>query len=298
MTRAEALERLRARLRAAGIDSAEREADWLLAHALDSSVSSLWKSKTLLLDPTQERVLERLTRRREAREPLQLILGDLPFHHVTLQMEPGVFIPRPETEELVEAVLESLGREARPPSRPPRPTPRLLDLGTGTGAIAIALLHALPEWEGVAVDRSPLAAALTARNAQRNGVGERLRAMLGDFTSSGPAPWEADGPFDLVVSNPPYIRREDIAGLMPEVRDHDPIEALDGGADGLDAFRQLATRLPAWLRPGGLLALEIGAEQADTVLGILSPHIQDARILSDRAGLPRIAIGIQRGGGA
>ncbi|HET9251203.1 MAG TPA: peptide chain release factor N(5)-glutamine methyltransferase [Candidatus Eisenbacteria bacterium] len=297
MTRAEALERLRTRLRAAGIQPANQEAEWLLAHALETSVSALWKDKTALLDPTQEDALEALTRRRERREPLQLILGEMPFHHVTLQVEPGVFIPRPETEELVEAVLEALGGDVVDRGRAPDPR-RLLDLGTGTGAIAIALLHALPGWQGVAVDRSPLAVALAARNAHRNGVGERLRTMIGDFTSPASAPWEPDGPFDLVVSNPPYIRRGDIPGLMPEVRDHDPVEALDGGPDGLDALRQLAARLTAWLRPGGHLALEIGADQADTVLGILSPHIQDARILPDRAGFPRIAIGIQRSGDA
>jgi release factor glutamine methyltransferase len=162
----------------------------------------------------------------------------------------------------------------------------------------VALLHALPEWNGVAVDRSPRAVALAAGNAHRNGVGERLRAMVGDFTSPGPASWDADGPFELVVSNPPYVRRDEIQGLMPEVRDHDPFAALDGGPDGLDAFRHLATRLPAWLRPGGLLALEIGADQADTVLGLLSPTIQDARVLPDRAGIPRIVIGTQRGGDA
>jgi release factor glutamine methyltransferase len=334
VTRAQALERLRARLRVAGIEPADQEADWLLAHVLDTSVSALWKEKTVLLDPTQEQALERLTRRRERREPLQLILGDVPFHGVTLQVEPGVFIPRPETEELVEAVLVALNREvevgargargargglrefrsertppaialpsnerglseARPPSRPPRPGPRLLDLGTGTGAIAISLLRALPLWRGVAVDRSPRAVALTNRNAHRNGIGERLRVVEADFAS--PAPWEADGPFDLVVSNPPYIPRDVIPTLMPEVRDHDPVEALDGGPDGLDAFRQLAARLPSRLRPGGLLALEIGAQQADTVLGILSPHIRDARVLPDRAALPRIVIGIQRGGDA
>lgn len=296
MTRAEALERLRTRLRAAGIDPANREADWLLAHALETSVSALWKEKSLLLDETQMAALEALTRRRERREPLQLILGEVPFHHVTLQVEPGVFIPRSETEELVEAILTALSAEAARGSGR-----RLLDLGCGTGAIAIALLHTLPDWNGVAVDRSDRAVALTTRNAHRNGVGERLRAIVGDFMAPAPPPapaWEAHGPFDLVVSNPPYVRRGDIPDLMPEVRDHDPVEALDGGPDGLDAFRQLATRLPAWLRPGGLLALEIGADQADTVLGILSPHIQDARILPDRAGLPRIAIGIQRGGGA
>lgn len=293
MTRAEALERLRARLHAAGVEPADREADWLLAHALETSVSALWKESAALLDATQEAALEAMTRRREAREPIQLILGTVPFHGVTLQVEPGVFIPRPETEALVEAVLELVASHPSPGS-----PPNLLDLGCGTGAIAVALLHALPEWTGVAVDRSPRAVALTERNAHRNGVGERLRVMVGDFTASGPAPWEPYGPFDLVVSNPPYVRRGEIPGLMPEVRDHDPAAALDGGPDGLDAFRHLATRLRVWLRPCGLLALEIGADQADTVLGLLSPTIQDARILPDRAGLPRIVIGTQRGGDA
>ena len=100
----------------------------------------------------------------------------------------------------------------------------------------------------------------------------------------------------MVVSNPPYIRRGDIAGLMPEVRDHDPLEALDGGPDGLDAFRSLARGMHAWLRAGGLLALEIGADQADNVLGILSAPIEDARVLPDRAGRPRYVIGTMRGG--
>jgi release factor glutamine methyltransferase len=296
VTRAQALERLRARLRVAGIEPADQEADWLLAHALGITPSSVWAGRNEPLEPEQELALESLTHRRESREPLQLILGDVPFHGVTLQVETGVFIPRPETEELVEAVLDALS-EALPPSfRPPRPGPCLLDLGTGTGAIAIALLHALPGWTGVAVDRSPRAVALTNRNAHRNGVGERLRVVEADFTS--PAPWEAHGPFDLVVSNPPYIPRDVIPTLMPEVREHDPVEALDGGIDGLDAFRQLAARLPSRLWPGGLLALEIGAQQADTVLGILSPHIRDARVLPDRAALPRIVIGIQRGGDA
>lgn len=293
MTRAQALERLRARLRSAGIEPADQEAGWLLAHVLDLTPSSLWAGRNEPLGPEHEATLEELTRRRERREPLQLLLGDVPFHHVVLQVEAGVFIPRSETEGLVEAVLAAL-----PDRSPGERGSRLLDLCTGTGAIAIALLHALPEWTGVAVDRSPRAVALAERNAERNGVGNRLRAVIGDFASPARPLWEDVGPFDLVVSNPPYIPSGVIAGLMPEVRDHDPVEALDGGADGLDAFRQLAARLPRWLRPNGLLALEIGAEQADTVLGILSPHIQDARVLPDRAGLPRIVIGIQRGGGA
>lgn len=299
MTRAEALERLRARLEAAGIESADQEAVWLLAHVLRMPPGSLRASRNEPLAPEHEDTLEAMATRRERHEPLQLILGDVPFHGVTLQVEPGVFIPRPETEELVEAVLETLSA-ARPPLslRAPGPGHRLLDLGTGTGAIAVALLRALPDWTGVAVDRSPVAVALAARNGHRNGVGERLRAVVGDFASPAPAAWLEDRPFDLVASNPPYIPRDVIPTLMPEVRDHDPLEALDGGPDGLDAFRQLAARLPLWLRPGGLVALEIGADQADTVVGILSPHIRDARVLSDRAGLPRIVIGIQRSGDA
>jgi release factor glutamine methyltransferase len=147
----------------------------------------------------------------------------------------------------------------------------------------------------VAADWSPIARCLAARNAERNGVEERVEVLAGDF--NGPDPVTSNRAlFDVVVSNPPYIRRGDIPGLMPEVRGHDPLEALDGGPDGLDAFRSLARGMHAWLRTGGLLALEIGAEQADNVLGILSAPIEDARVLPDRAGHPRYVIGTMRGG--
>ncbi|MGH7419215.1 MAG: N5-glutamine methyltransferase family protein, partial [Candidatus Rokuibacteriota bacterium] len=218
---------------------------------------------------------------------------------VVLAVGPGVFLPRPETELLVEAVLAALGagessqsrsaRGGQPPARG-----RLLDWGTGTGAIAIALLKSLPDWTGVAADRSRPALDLALRNAARNGVADRLRAMEADFAAPVMPPTPG-APFDLVVSNPPYVRRGDLPTLMPEVRDYDPPEALDGGEDGLDAHRHLARGLGTWLAAGGLLALEIGAAQADDVLGLYGALIQDARVLPDRAGLPRIVIGTMRG---
>lgn len=199
-------------------------------------------------------------------------------------VEPGVLIPRPETEAMTEAVSHRLD-EARG---------MFLDWGTGTGAIAIGLLAAKPGWTGVGADVSPRALALARRNAARNGVAERLSLLQADFRDAKTWPW-SDPAFDLVIANPPYIRRVELDGLMPEVRDHDPVEALDGGVDGLDAFRALALGLPRWLRSGGLLALEIGADQADNVLGLFSAHIQDARVLPDWAGRPRIMIGTMRG---
>lgn len=287
-TRSEALLRARERLIRAGVDAPEREAEWLLLHALGIPPVVLWSEPDARIAPDREAVLETLIRKREEREPLQLILGEVPFHGVALAVEPGVFLPRPETEELVEVVLDLI--HANGASRG-----RILDWGTGTGAIAVALAKALPRWTAVAADWSPVARCLASRNAERNGVEERVQVLAGDF--NGPDPVTSSRVlFDVVVSNPPYIRRADIPGLMPEVRDHDPREALDGGPDGLDAFRSLARGMHAWLRAGGLLALEIGADQADNVLGILSAPIEDARVLPDRAGRPRYVIGTMRGG--
>jgi len=288
-TRAQALAALRERLTRAGVASPEAEAEWLLLHALGIGRAAYWSEPSAPLSAEEEASLEALAARRERREPLQLILGEVPFHDVVLTVEPGVFLPRPETEVLVEAVLAS-----RLPGRG-----SLLDWGTGTGAIAVALLKALPGWTAVVADRSKPALDLALRNARKNGVQDRLQAVRADFarpvSASKLEGLHGGGRFDLVVSNPPYVRHGDLAELMPEVRDHDPAEALDGGEDGLDALRHLARGLGSWLAPGGLLALEIGADQADRVLGLFEASIQDARVLPDRAGLPRIVIGTMRG---
>ncbi len=286
LSRAEALARLRTRLERAGVHSPDRDAEWLLLHALGLTRAAFWSETRAPLRPEEIAALEALSDRREKREPLQHLLGDVPFHGVRLAVERGVFVPRPETEELVEAVLSTLGGE---PSRG-----ALLDWGTGTGAVALALLRALPGWTGVAADISPRAVALAVQNAARNGLGGRLRVIEADFAAADPHALPGS-PFDLVVANPPYVRRGEIPGLMPEVRDHDPREALDGGEDGLDAHRHLARGLAFWLRPGGLLALEIGPDQADEVLELFGALIQDARVLPDGAGRPRIVIGTKRG---
>jgi release factor glutamine methyltransferase len=300
MTRAEALAALRGRLRRAGVASADHDAERLLLHATGIERAALWADPRLPLSPREAVLLAALGERRERRVPLQHLLGEVPFHEVTLAVGPGALVPRPETECLVEAVLETVA-----------PTGALLDWGTGSGAIAIALLHALPGWTGVAADRSPAALALARRNAARNGVADRLRIVAADYSAAAvptpaapppSAPPAARAPlpgasYDLVVSNPPYVRTSDIDGLMPEVRLHDPREALDGGPDGLDAYRHLARGLSAWLRPGGVFGVEIGADQADEVMGLLGSKLIGARILPDREGMPRILVGTMRGGG-
>ncbi|HEU4764095.1 MAG TPA: peptide chain release factor N(5)-glutamine methyltransferase [Candidatus Eisenbacteria bacterium] len=280
-SRAEALASLTRRFERAGIDSPEHDAEAILLRALQVSRADLWTEPNAPLTEEEAEDLTALAERRSAREPLQLLLGTTPFCSATLDLERGVFLPRPETEGLVEAVLRAVHADQG----------RLLELGTGTGAIAIALLHALPEWTGEAVDRSPQAIRLARRNAARNGVAGRLRVVEGDFRDSETL--RVSG-HDLVVSNPPYVRSGEIPGLMPEVKDHDPIEALDGGPDGLDALRDLARGIPLWLRPGGLLALEIGADQADDSQELMRPHLEEMRVLPDLAGRPRVLLGTRR----
>ena len=301
-TRTAVFAALRDRLERAGIESAASEAETLLLHALGISRSELWCEPSAALTAAETATLESLALRREKREPLQQLIGTVGFHDVTLEMAPGVFIPRPETEILVASVLEALGPAAAAAGG------RLIDLGSGSGAVSVALLAALPRWTGVAIDRSPAALALTERNAARNGLGARFQALAGDFLTAGspgsaaaatPDPTWGTPPYDLVVSNPPYIPSGALAGLMPEVRDHDPRAALDGGPDGLDAYRAIARLLPILLRPEGLLALEIGDDQADAILGIMSSRglgLVAPQVRRDLAGRPRVVLGTWRGG--
>ncbi|MBL8587805.1 MAG: HemK family protein methyltransferase, partial [Methylobacteriaceae bacterium] len=195
-----------------------------------------------------------------------------------------VLDPRPDTETLVEAALAALGPRRGEPLR-------LVDFGTGSGAVAAALLAELPAAFAVALDRAPAAARLARDNLRRNGLADRAAVLVGD--------WDAAlaGGFDLVVSNPPYIPAGDIAGLAPEVRLHDPRLALDGGPDGLDAYRRLAPAAARLLAPGGLVLFEVGAGQAPAVAALLAAAgLSPAAPARDLAGRERVAIARAPGG--
>jgi len=290
LTRGALLAQARETLALAGVPNPEGDGERLLLHALGISRSRLWADRAQDVGDEDMARFARLLEARVRRVPLQHLLGEVEFHAAGIEVEPGVFIPRPETERLVEVVLEEMASESG--AAPEEGT--LIDLGTGTGAIPIALLLSLPDgWTAGALDRSERAVALASRNAARNGVARRLTLHQGDFRE--PPPKGLHAPADVLVSNPPYIPSGAIPGLMPEVRDHDPREALDGGPDGLDAFRVLADALPFWLKSGGILAVEIGDEQADSCMELFGPHLVGARIARDLAGLPRILTGTRRG---
>jgi len=276
LTRGALLAEARDTLERSGVASPEGEAERLLLHALGITRARFWSDRAALVGEEGAARFARLLEARSRRVPLQHLLGEVEFHAAQIDVEPGVFIPRPETERLVETVLEELDADL---GEPP-PAGVIVDLGTGTGAIPIALLLSLPEgWTAAALDRSDRAIALASRNARRNGVVQRLALRIADFRDPPGPPLPC--PADVLVSNPPYVRSGDIPGLMPEVRDHDPREALDGGPDGLDAFRAVAGNLSSWLKPGGLLALEIGEDQADPCMELFGPHLSGARVARD-----------------
>jgi len=225
-----------------------------------------------------------LVRRRAAGEPLQHILGATGFYGRDFKVVPGVFIPRPETERLVElalGLLKSLGDDAL--------SLRAAEIGCGSGIIAVTLAAEAPRLEIWATDVNPAAVELTGVNAHLHGVGERVHALLGNRFD--PLPARLRGELDLLVSNPPYVRRGELAGLPREVR-HDPREALDGGEDGLDFYRALAAGAARWVKPGGWLAVEIGADQGEQVCEILrASAFADAEVRRDYNDLPRVVAG-------
>lgn len=260
-------------LAAAGIDNPRLEFRVLLAHALSRPAEDLIRDLTATAPGSG---FTALLERRVSREPLAFILGWREFWSLRFQVSPATLIPRPDSETVIEAALAL---------HPHRQAPiRVLDLGTGTGCLLLAMLHERPNAFGVGIDRSEAAARLAFSNAHELGLTERSVFLCGDWATS------ISSRFDLVVSNPPYIATAELAGLMPDVALHEPHTALDGGNCGLTAYRAIIAALPQLLAPSAAAVLELGAGQFDPVGEIAAEagFLIDAR--ADLAGVTRAII--------
>jgi release factor glutamine methyltransferase len=246
-------------LSAAGLDNVRFEARLLLARAAGLSTEQLIARGNEPAPAAVALALRELTARRVQREPMAYILGEREFWGLPFKVSPAVLVPRPDSETLIEAALALLADRARPW--------RILDLGLGSGCLLLTLLHEFHAARGVGLDVSEEALAVARTNAAALKVADRAELVLGDWRQPG---WrtEVGGPFDLLVSNPPYIEAASIAGLMPEVSRFEPKLALDGGADGLAAYRAIAAEAPRLVVPGGRLLLEVGEGQAAEVYAI------------------------------
>jgi len=285
------------RLREAGVGDAEANAELLLLHALGIDKAELLCDWREPLPEERRAEWERLLARKAAGEPAQYLIGEQAFCGRRFEVTPGVLIPRPETELLAEAVL----REAE---RWKGEALTALDVGTGSGALAVTLAAERPAWRVVASDLSADALEVARRNARANGVAERIAFVEGDLlepfipAARGGAA-EAGGAdglaVDILVSNPPYIPSGDLAGLQREVRDHEPRLALDGGPDGLQPYRRMAARLKLLPRLPRLVAWEVGAGQAPDVAALLraAADWRDIRFVRDYAGIERHVLAIQ-----
>jgi release factor glutamine methyltransferase len=273
---------LTARFESAGIESAGLDARMLAGHVLGLDLTGLMTSAQRRLTADEAARLEDFARRRLAGEPVARIVGAKEFWGLPLRVSPATLVPRPDTETVVELALELLradGAIAHPL--------RIADLGTGSGAILLALLSELPKAQGFGTDISEPALQTAAANATSAGLAHRARFVACDYATA------LSGLFDLIVSNPPYIRAADISGLAPEVREYDPHAALDGGADGLDAYRALIPQAAGLLAPGALLIVEAGESQSGPINGLmtLSGLAPAGAPKADLAGIPRAVAG-------
>jgi release factor glutamine methyltransferase len=234
-----------------GVASPRLQVELLLAHLLRLPRMQVYLSFERVLTETELAALRALVQRRGQREPLQYIVGSTSFCGLEIVLNRDVLIPRPETELLAERAWTFLQKAGEAPS--------VLELGTGSGCLAIALARHAPQAKVCATDVSAPALELARRNAESNQVSDRVRFCAGNLFDAAPA----DGPFDLIVSNPPYLPTARIASLEAEVREHEPRGALDGGADGLDFYRRIAAEAGARLRPEGRVMVELDDEGAE-----------------------------------
>lgn len=249
---------LASRFKSAGIDSAELDARLLLGAALNLDLTGMISEAARPLTSDEAARLEAFALRRLAGEPVARILGMKEFWGLPLTLSPATLVPRPDTETVVELALQMLR------DNPANRALRIADLGTGTGAILLALLSELPGARGIGTDISAEALRTAQENAARLGLSGRAAFIRCDYASA------LAGPFDLIVSNPPYIPSADIAGLAVEVRDHDPHLALDGGADGLRAYRALIAQAGCILAPDAVLVVEAGQGQAGQIEALMT----------------------------
>jgi len=275
-TVAAVLEEATRRLRDAHVPDPHREATALVALALRTDRGGVFARNPDPIGPAEAARVERLIASRVLRVPLQHLEGHAEFRGLEFEVNADVLIPRPETEDLVQLVLDA----GLPGSA------RIADLGTGSGCIAVALAVERPSWRVSAIDLSTAALRVAARNAARHGAAERVTAIARDFAV---VPDAERGVYDAVVSNPPYVPEDEWRGLQPEVRDHEPKLALVPGPTGNEAYAAVAEAASSMLRPGGLLALELGWKSESAVRAIVAgAGFQEIEVRPDLQGIPRV----------
>jgi release factor glutamine methyltransferase len=263
-----------------GIDTPRLDAEILLAHALGTDRVYLYMNLDRPLSQEERKQFREYVIRRGSREPVALITGVKEFWSIPFIVSPGVLIPRPDTEILVQAVLEEVRDIA---------SPYILEIGTGSGAIAVSLVKENPAVHILAIDIDSTSLEIAQQNAEAAGVAQSIVCVQSDLFHNV----ELDRKFHVICSNPPYIPSGEIHGLQPEIKDYEPTRALDGGYDGLDIIRGIAVQAKTYLKPGGALILEFGDGQEQALKAILSNEggFSDTCILRDLAGNPRVAKG-------
>jgi release factor glutamine methyltransferase len=276
-----------ARLRGANVPSDALAAELLLMHVVGRDRTWLYSYPETLLEPAASEKYFALIARRAAGEPTQYLTGKQEFWGLEFEVNPAVLIPRPETEHVIEVALERLGRRG---TGTPDTSLRIVDVGTGSGCIAVALARELPRVQTFATDISEAALQVAGRNAARHGVSDRVHFINCDLLSGLEGVAGGETQFDLIVSNPPYVARDDAGQLQREVREHEPEAALFGGPTGVEIYSRLIEEAGSLLRSGGILVLELGYDSAAHVETLLRPKLgwTDVRVTNDLAGIPRV----------